>query len=292
MSKVPNQASKEIDEIFVTPAPDSKNFLEIFSQLNNGLSNAKWKEVKSKTGKQEELQILIDTALQLSNSKKAQLFRKNDNADDTLIAIWLSNILTCAKIKLIQGRVRAFTGLSPEDIRNIALMSTDEQSPKYLADFLAEHFGIILVMDRGFTGMKLDGLVTKLTGGNPLIGLSLRYARYNNFWFTLLHELSHIALHDDKLDAVIYDDFDEIDNSEIEVEANRLAADSIIPRYLFNKSPALRSSADIHIYTLAEQSQVHPVLVAGAMQHYTKNYRNFSGIVNSIDVRAILGVGQ
>lgn len=292
MLKVPDQANKAMDEIFVTPSPDSKNFLEIFSQLNNGLSNAKWKEVKSKTGSQEELQILINTALQLSTSQKAQLFRKHDTADDTLIAIWFSNILTLAKIKLIQGRVRKFTGISPEDIRSIAIMSVDERSPIYLADFLAENFGIILVIDRGFTGMKLDGLVTKLASGNPLIGLSLRYARYNNFWFTLLHELSHIALHGDKLEAVIYDDLDEIDSSEIEVEANRLAADSIIPRYLFNKSQALRSNADTHIYHLAEQSQVHPVLVAGAMQHHTKNYRNFSDIVNSIDVRTILGVGQ
>ena len=28
-----------------------------------------------------------------------------------------------------------------------------------------------------------------------MIGLTLRYDRIDNFWFTLLHELAHVGLH-------------------------------------------------------------------------------------------------
>lgn len=278
--------------MFVAPPPDSKIFLEVFSQLSSGLSNKKWKEIKSRIGISEELQIMIETALELSTSKKTVLFRKHNGADDTLTAIWFASVLRKAKTQIIRENIREFSGLNSVDIRNIALMSVDERSPTFIADFLAEKFGIILIIEQGFSGMKLDGVVTKLAGSNPVIGMSLRYARYNNFWFTLLHELSHITLHDEELNAVIYDDLDEKNISDTEMEANRLAADSIIPRYLFNKSPALRSNSDVHIYALAQQSEVHPILVAGAIQHYTNNYRNFVGLVNSIDVRKILGVRQ
>ena len=33
--------------------------------------------------------------------------------------------------------------------------------------------------------------------GAPVAALTLRYDRLDNFWFTLLHELAHIALHMD-----------------------------------------------------------------------------------------------
>ena len=31
--------------------------------------------------------------------------------------------------------------------------------------------------------------------GCPVIGLTLRYDRLDNFWFVLLHELGHVFLH-------------------------------------------------------------------------------------------------
>ena len=36
----------------------------------------------------------------------------------------------------------------------------------------------------------LDGAALQLADGTPVIGLTLRYDRLDNFWFCLLHELS------------------------------------------------------------------------------------------------------
>ena len=41
----------------------------------------------------------------------------------------------------------------------------------------------------------LDGAALKSHEGRPVIGLTLRYDRIDNFWFTLLHELAHVGLH-------------------------------------------------------------------------------------------------
>jgi hypothetical protein len=39
----------------------------------------------------------------------------------------------------------------------------------------------------------LDGAALQLGDGTPVIGLTLRYDRLNNFWFCSLHELAHIG---------------------------------------------------------------------------------------------------
>jgi len=35
----------------------------------------------------------------------------------------------------------------------------------------------------------------RLGNVRPVIGLTLRYDRIDNFWFCLLHELAHVGLH-------------------------------------------------------------------------------------------------
>lgn len=70
----------------------------------------------------------------------------------------------------------------------------------------------------------VDGVVIKTDNG-PVIGMSLRYDRVDNFWFTLIHELSHIAKHYKEQNSIIVDDLDSNihQNCEkIENEANEL----------------------------------------------------------------------
>ena len=43
----------------------------------------------------------------------------------------------------------------------------------------------------------LDGAALRLGDGRPVIGLTLRYDRIDNFWFCLLHELAHVGRHMD-----------------------------------------------------------------------------------------------
>jgi HTH-type transcriptional regulator/antitoxin HigA len=279
------------DDFFVTPAIDNNDFLEIFTSLNSEIPASKWREILKKSDATNEIQVLIETALELSTAKRqGLLFRKHQNSDDTLISIWLSRVFKKAKYSYLTDKPKVFSRITSSDLRNIAKLSLDIESPKKIAKYLLETFGIILILDHGFTGMKLDGVATKLSSGQPIIALSLRYTRYDYFWFTLLHELSHVALHYAELESVIYDDLDIMGSTEIEREANRMAVDSIVPRHLFNKSSALRDNDDLHIYELAERSEVHPALVAGIIKHHKNNYRLYSSMTNTIDVREMLGI--
>ena len=60
-------------------------------------------------------------------------------------------------------------------------------------------------------GTFLDGAVMLLDGSTPVIGLTLRHDRVDNFWFTLLHELSHLVEHFEILSSTDHAFFDELD---------------------------------------------------------------------------------
>ncbi|PJB15827.1 MAG: plasmid stabilization protein, partial [Flavobacteriales bacterium CG_4_9_14_3_um_filter_32_8] len=47
--------------------------------------------------------------------------------------------------------------------------------------------------------------------------------RLDNFWFTLMHELAHIALHYDQESNFFYDNLDNTDLNSQEQEADKLA---------------------------------------------------------------------
>lgn len=56
---------------------------------------------------------------------------------------------------------------------------------------------------------KVDNSL-KLPNGSPVVALTLRYDRLDNFWFTLFHKLAHVALHLEKDDVeAFFDDLTE-----------------------------------------------------------------------------------
>ena len=71
-----------------------------------------------------------------------------------------------------------------------------EEGPRRAKEFLAKH-GIPFVTVPHLLRTYLDGAALTLADGAPVIGLTLRYDRLDNFWFCLLHELAHVGLHMD-----------------------------------------------------------------------------------------------
>ncbi|MEN1395396.1 hypothetical protein AAIH23_34865, partial [Pseudomonas aeruginosa] len=66
-----------------------------------------------------------------------------------------------------------------------------------LAKKLLEEAGISVVIEPHLKGTMLDGAALLDTDGTPIIGLTLRNDRIDNFWFTLIHEVAHIWKHMD-----------------------------------------------------------------------------------------------
>ena len=73
-------------------------------------------------------------------------------------------------------------------------MSVMEDGPVRARDCLGQH-GVGLEYVKHLPRTHLDGAALRLPDSNPVIGLTLRYDRIDNFWYTLLHELAHVGLH-------------------------------------------------------------------------------------------------
>ena len=114
-------------------------------------------------------------------------------------------------------------------MRDVARCSTTADGPLKAREHLANH-GIALVVEKHLKNTYLDGAVLRLGDGRPVIGLTLRYDRIDNFWFTLMHELAHVSLHmEDNGNRAFFDDLDLNESSRMEKEADEMAEDALIP---------------------------------------------------------------
>ncbi|MDN4734704.1 ImmA/IrrE family metallo-endopeptidase [Vibrio parahaemolyticus] len=128
----------------------------------------------------------------------------------------------------------------------------------------------------------MDGALYKNSSGTPVIGVSFRYKRVDSFWFTLVHELSHVLLHYDLIDSLIIDDFDSKEETDIEAEANRLTRDLLIPKRAWRSSDARINKSEQSVLYLAEKLNIHPAIIAGRIRFENNNYALLNQIKNKI----------
>lgn len=274
------------DNLFVAPfSPNATDRLfENYKKYRDQLSS---KDIDSQLAEGETPQdFLADIALQSVQSVSV-LYRKNDAAHETKIDAWLASTINRANRKALELN-QPFENLDSESIREVAMLSADPENIRILDKYLAEKFGIILQIQPGYPAMKMDGCVLRLETGNPMIGISLRYNRYDNFWFTLVHELSHICLHQDQLDIPIIDDLEEDVDSETETEANLLARESFVPRREWRILYENRHDDNL-LGQMCEALGVHPDIVAGLIRHAAANYKLYPKRHKAVDLRRMLG---
>lgn len=218
---------------------------------------------------------------QLENHRK--FFRKNNKANDYVTDYWLSKVNKKSNIIRLFNNIE-FNEFTIEQAFDI--LSVNFTTASFLEmPYLLLKYGIILVYEKSIPGLNVDGVVYKNSNGNPVIALSIRHNRLDNFWFTLAHEISHIILHYDQLDTIIIDDFDKLDEEHIEYEANRLAADLLIPRATWRSSPVKSSSKSYDVISYATEINVHPAIIAGRIRRETKNYKILTDIIFKTDLR-------
>jgi HTH-type transcriptional regulator/antitoxin HigA len=121
----------------------------------------------------------------------------------------------------------------------------------------------------------------------PIIGLTLRYDRLDNFWHSLIHELAHVGRHLD-VDKSFYDDFDsEYKQDTLEEEADKLAGEALIPTKEWEQSPAKLVPSPQAVQRLADRLGIHPAVVAGRIRHERKNFRLLNQLVGHGKVRRL-----
>lgn len=173
--------------------------------------------------------------------------------------------------------------LSAEEIRHV---------PKILAEC-----GIRFVIVEQLPGAKIDGVCFWLRDRAPVVGMSIRYDRIDNFWFVLRHELEHVRLGHGKVTAIIDAEL-EGENAgtgagvtEEERLANAAAAEFCVPQaklvnFIARKSPYL---SERNILAFAKTMNVHPGIVAGQLQRHTQRYELFRK--HQVKIRSIVAPG-
>lgn len=130
--------------------------------------------------------------------------------------------------------------------------------------------GVRIVFVKHLQRTKLDGAAFWLDEKNPVIGLTLRLNRVDNFWFTLMHELAHILYHfEDKQKTIFDESITEPGDSPREKEADSFAQSWLIPEdklgeFIKERNNYFTAQA---VRKFAETLKVHPAIVVGRLQH-------------------------
>jgi HTH-type transcriptional regulator/antitoxin HigA len=150
---------------------------------------------------------------------------------------------------------------------------------------MLQEIGIVLIIEPYLTNTYLDGAAL-LNGDFPVIGMTLRYDRLDNFWFVLLHELFHIIKHirKGKLET-IFDDIDAEGKDNIEREADSLAEEALIPSEKWLTALPRYVQSEQSIKDFAADLGIDSSIVAGRIRYEAKNYRILNELVGQGKVR-------
>ena len=94
------------------------------------------------------------------------------------------------------------------------------EGPRLVPELLNKR-GIHFVLLPHLPKTYLDGACFLSPAGRPVIGMTLRHDRLDNFWFTLLHELAHMKLHVHEDGPAFFDDTAEHTRARMTIPARR-----------------------------------------------------------------------
>jgi HTH-type transcriptional regulator / antitoxin HigA len=221
-----------------------------------------------------EADVLCRQSLHIRSARKMDIYA---------LRAWTARIISESKKLKIPAFKRG--SITADFMAKIARLSLLPEAPRATRKLLFEH-GIPLMIEPHLPHTYLDGAAILLIKDRPIIGMTLRYDRLDNFWFTLLHELAHVALHLDSDERQFIDDLDvEAKHDPKEREADEFAGETLIPTAIWKKSPASRLRSPEAAAHLAQELGIHPAIVAGRMRHRWKAFRMLNHLVGHREVR-------
>ncbi len=154
-----------------------------------------------------------------------------------------------------------------EAVRRLRLLLHAPQEIRHVPRILSDA-GVRFVIVQPLPGNRIDGACF-LQDSRPVIALSLRHDRLDNFWFVLMHELAHVKMGVDALDCDLDANKHDAERPEIERLADEFAGANLVPskqieNFIARVSP-LYSARRIEAF--AHTIKVHPAIVVGQLQH-------------------------
>lgn len=166
----------------------------------------------------------------------------------------------------------------------LTALSALPTGPLLVRDRLAAE-GIAMVYEPHLTKTRLDGAALWHPDGFPVIGFTLRYDRLDNFWFTLFHELGHVAHHLNQYDPGFIDtDIDSAaSEKEVEKEADTFALNQFISPDDWEELKHLTTAKEIR--KAAKKLAIHPAILAGRLRREAQDYSRHRTLIGLGEVR-------
>lgn len=217
----------------------------------------------------EDIEILPHAAKKTAVSSEttpaqmAWLYRVKQIAKDMLVGPYSP--------QSVAGAVARLRGL-------LSSVESVGKVPRILAEC-----GIRFVIVETLPTAKIDGVCYWQNERSPVIGMSLRFDRIDNFWFVLRHEMEHVLhLHGRStamLDCELEGDRAGTgpDVADEERLANGAAQEFCVPSasldaFIARKAPFF---SERDLIGFARILKVHPGILAGQLQHKTGRYDRF-----------------
>ena len=227
--------------------------------------------------------------------RRNDAMRQNAKTDTYALLAWCLKALAASRKQQLTGAY--VTGsITLDELAKLSKLSAHEDGPKRAKDALSS-LGVHLVCISHLPKTYLDGAALRsVDGGAPIVALTLRYDRIDNFWFSLLHELAHVGRHFNGAVEAFVDDFNLREapsrrhEDPRENEADEWAEEALISRELWATGGLTSHASYSGIIAFSQRIGVHPAIVAGRVRHQTHNFRAFAPLLGRGEVRKQLEV--
>lgn len=216
--------------------------------------------------------------------RKSGTLSSEEKEQEYAIQAWVARILEISQKR--SKSLSVYRDLSERWMNELVQLSSFDDGPKRALEEL-EKKGVLCVVEAAPKKSKVDGVSMFLSDGRPVIGLSLRFDRIDNYWYTLMHEIAHVKLHLGAEQSIIIDNIEKIDMSDsIESEADSMAQNVLIPREKWRACMARRTKDKNDVLNFANEIGIHPAIVAGRIRWESGNYSILSEMIGQNGVRS------
>lgn len=150
------------------------------------------------------------------------------------------------------------------ELRGMTLQEPDVFLPRMKEIF--SECGVAFVLIPHLKDSGVNGAIKWINNERVILALNNRGLDADRFWFALFHEIKHIFQR--KIKTVFISSSNQLNmDKELELEADKFAADYLIPEKCLKEFAPTKNTTDEEIVEFANSIKIHPGVVVGRLQH-------------------------
>nr|DAV89545.1 MAG TPA: IrrE protein [Caudoviricetes sp.] len=246
----------------------------------NELMRHGWASVRDRNNLAEMNKVMSPYVTDIANS---QVLAHKTHADDTKLTLlqtaWVLRSRQLAAEMTVRGEFKqSDINSCIAELKQLMLSGSNvSEVPAVLSKY-----GIRLVLVE-CKNSKIDAACTWLDEKRPVISMTLRFDRIDNFWFVLRHEIAHIEQGYSALTTVDCDMGSGNQTRELEIEANVKAQEFCAPSHLVDQfiQQANGRLSETSVESFARQNGILPAVLAGQIRHKLSKYNILAKLITS-----------